>query len=132
MAGITFQISATLAGLTDVKTVLEGVSAVETGGNGSDPFPFPFQDYSEIVGTDLNGAPIKAGLPRCKWHWDWLTREDYAALKAFEGTCYITTNKGDDTYADYLAVLTIPKEPEPMDGHRIGPVDIEFVQMQVQ
>ncbi len=120
----SYKIGDSVETLTDITTLLTETRA--------EPFPAPFQDYAEVVGKDLNGAAIKAGLPRAKWHFDWLTRADYAVLKAYEGVCYIATNEGDDTYANYLAVMSVPEEPEPLAGHRCGPVDVEFTMLEVQ
>ncbi len=119
-----YKIGATLVGLADITTLLTDTQA--------EPFPAAFQDYAEIVGKDLAGAPIKAGLPKAKWHFDWLPRGDYAILKSYAGACYIATNKGDDTYANYKAVMSIPEEPEFLPGHRVGPVDVEFWSLEVQ
>ena len=119
----TFQL-ATLAqgtaGLRDVTELLEG---------GATPMPHTYQAYSDIVGTDLTGAPIMAGLPKATWHWDWLSRADYALLKTYSGGCYVCSNLGDDTFGVFQAVLAIPKEPAPITGRLCGPVDLEFVQM---
>jgi hypothetical protein len=120
----SYKICTTLVGLADITTVLTGTQV--------EPFPAAFQDYAEIVGKDLTGAPIKAGLPKAKWHFDWLTRGDYAILKSYEGVCYIATNEGDDTYGNYKAVMAIPEEPELLQGHRVGPVEVEFWSLELQ
>jgi len=122
----TFQLATLaqgVAGLRDVTELIEG---------GVTPMPHTYQAYSEIVGTDLTGAPIKAGLPKATWRWDWLSRADYALLKAYEGAVYLGTNRGDDTFGVFQAILTIPKEPEPLTGRMCGPVDLEFVMLAEQ
>ncbi len=120
----SYKIASTLLGLADITTLLTDT--------GAEPFPAAFQDYSEIVGKDLTGAPIRAGLPKAKWHFDWLTRDDYATLKSYEGVCYIATNEGDDTYANYKTVMAIPEEPEFLSGHRVGPIEVEFWSLELQ
>ncbi|CAG0948030.1 hypothetical protein ANRL1_04843 [Anaerolineae bacterium] len=112
-----------VAGLTDVREIFS---------ESIQPFPAPFQNYAEIVGNDLNSAPIKLGLPVCHWHFEWLYRDDYALLAAYEGTVYIETDKGAGVFGVYLAVMGIPKEPEPLQGGTCGPVDIEFTMMEAQ
>ncbi len=122
-----YKIGSTLETLTAIEEVL-----TDTDPDGIYPFPFKFRSYAEIVGKDLTGAPIKAGLPFAGWHFEWMSRTDYATLKAFEGVCYLTTNEGDDTFADYQAVMAIPEEPEAVEGHRVGPVDVEFWSLEAQ
>lgn len=110
-----------IGALTDIREILANTAA--------NPFPASYQSFSEVVGTDLNGAVIKAGLPRVTWHWDWLDRADYNALTAFVGRVFIETPDASGTFARYSAVMSIPTEPEPLTMRRCGPVDVLFTML---
>ncbi len=108
--------------------------------DGADPHPSQFVEYAEVVGTDLNGAPIEAGLPRCTWNWSEMDAAGFDAL-----TDYFTTNAGivyiqtrtnvyaSDayTFATYKARMARPRG-ETVPGKRYSGVTIEFTMMELQ
>lgn len=103
----------------------------------AEPFPAPYQDYTEIVGADFNGAPVRAGLPRCSWQWEWLPQADYNVLLGYLGAVYIqtTVDTGDGEYElkTYLATMIQPDAPpERQTGKRRGAVRFDFVAMEEQ
>jgi hypothetical protein len=113
-----------IGALSPVKTVLTTTQA--------DPFPAPHQTFSEVVGNDLNNAPIKAGFARATWHWDWIYRSDYPILEALVGNVYIETKDEGGAWHQYLCLCSIPKEPEPMSMGRCGAVDLELSMLVLQ
>lgn len=77
-----------------------------------------FQEYTDTVGTDLNGMPIEAGFPTASWAWNNpMTQKDYNTLlgyfaSALGSLVYIRTRNnigGSATaYGVYSAVMGRP------------------------
>lgn len=103
-----------------------------------DPATTTYQEYSEVVGEDLDGAPIEAGLPRAAWQWDRLSQAEFDALLDYtdpsaSACVYIRTrvNMGASMpeFATFLAVMHRPQsEPEGRIVHRR--VEVEFTALQ--
>lgn len=72
-----------------------------------------FQEFTTVVGSDLTGAPIEAGLPTATWHWPRLSQTDYNLLVGLIGNVYLRTRNnvggGATTYGDYSAVMARPQ-----------------------
>lgn len=119
-----------VAGLQGICDVLDiGVDPVST-----------FQEYSEVVGNDLNGAPIEAGLPMASWQWDVMTQTDFQRLLNYvsSGTSayvYIRTrnNTGQSGVdaANYLAVMARPAY-EGREGLILRNVTVNFTALVAQ
>lgn len=96
-----------------------------------------YQEYTEIVGQDLNGAAIEAGNPRAAWSWRDLSQAELQYFLDLLGSSmsvyvYIRTRKNTGAllseWGNFLAIMTRPKsEPEGKIVHRN--VTIEFVQL---
>lgn len=96
-----------------------------------------YQEYSEVVGQDLNGANIEAGLPRASWRWAQLSQAEFDALLDFTGGAasapvYIRTrvNTGAllSEWGTFLAVMQRPvSTPAGQIVH--NDVAIDFVAM---
>lgn len=126
-----YYIGATIVGLAAVTGLSD---------DGTDPHPTTFIEYSEIVGTDLNGAPIEAGLPRCTWRWEQLDAKGFDALMDVyvnnSGVVYITTRKNvysgtAYTFANYKARMSRPTG-DTIPGKRYSSVEIQFTALEVQ
>ncbi len=128
---MSYKIGASVAALVEVGTLSD---------DHTDPHPTTFQEYSEIVGTDLNGASIEAGLPRCTWHWDELDAKGFDALcdqfAAASGVRYITTRTNvysgsAYTFQNYLCVMARPKG-ETIPNKRYANVEVQFTMLELQ
>lgn len=120
----TYQLATFAAGsggLANIVTIVDDVAAT--------PFPAPFVPYAEIVGTDLNQAPIKQGLPTCAWHWDFMTQADYVALSAFEGAVYIATRTDQGAFHIYSGTMVITAVPNPRMGRLRDDVNCTFYRL---
>lgn len=106
--------------LRDIRQILTNTKA--------NPYPVRFQN-GVVVGEDLRGAPIRAGLPRLTWHWDWLRRADYGILLDYVGLVYIETVMPNGNSARFRALMSIPEEPETLTMSRCGPVDVLFTML---
>lgn len=119
-----------VAGMHDICNLLNvGIDPVST-----------FQEYTEVIGNDLNGAPIEAGLPQATWAWDVMSQSDFQYLLNFigatgSGSVYVRTrnNSGESGYdfANYLAVMTRPVAEE-REGLLMRGVTVTFLQMEIQ
>lgn len=77
---------------------------------GADPIS-TFQEYTEIIGNDLNGQPIEAGLPQATWTWALMPQKDFEYLLDFTNAhCYIRTRNNSgasgfdfDNYSCYAS-----------------------------
>lgn len=111
--------------LVDVTTLLTDTQA---------PPAFPHPPLLEIVGNDLNNAPVEAGLPSVTWHWDLLTRDDAAALMAFcpgaSAVVYIETRGGDFDFADFKATMCRPTFDGALGG--VADFEIRFLNLEEQ
>lgn len=127
------QIATLAAGVAGLKDLAALLTEIHT-----DPFPAPFQNYTESSATDLAGAPVQSGLPRCWWRWEWLPIADYAMLKRYLGVVYIRTPTDEDDgsgnflYRVYQATMFEEKPPEPISGDMVGPVEFAFVNLEAQ
>lgn len=96
-----------------------------------------YQEYTEVVGQDLNGSNIEAGLPRAAWTWAELSQSEFDAILDLLGTgssayVYIRTrlNTGasDSDFANFLAIMQRPTSTvEGRIVHR--EVEVQFVQL---
>mgnify|MGYP001236361279 CR=1 FL=1 len=119
--GTTYQLchySDTVSGLANIITIVDDVAAT--------PFPATFTPYTAIVGTGLNLATIKQGLPMATWHWDFLTQADYNALMHFEGEVFICTRTDQGTFANYSGTMVMGGVPNPRMGKLRDSVDVSF------
>lgn len=134
-----FKIATLAQGVAGLRNLSELVSG--------DPFPAEFQDYSEVVGTDLNGAPVTAGLPRAKWTWEWLPQFEIDRLLTYcpsdNASVYIRTETMYGTkrkFKIYQATMLKPAlgdielslHGEPALPQHRGPVEIQFVNLVLQ
>jgi hypothetical protein len=99
---------------------------------GAPPNPAPFTPYQQNVGSDLNGAPIWAGLPSARWEWTALPRTDFETLLNFcpngSALVFISTRRNDGTFANFLALMKQPIADAPSLSLRKN-VAIEFVNL---
>lgn len=119
-----------VAGFKDMCTLLDiAIDPVST-----------FQEYSEVVGTDMTGAPIEAGLPMASWAWDVMTQTDFQRLLDYVSSgasayVYIRTrnNTGESGLdcANYLAVMARPSFSE-REGLLVRGVTINFTALVLQ
>lgn len=92
-----------VAGLKDICTLLNvGADPVST-----------FQEYAEIIGNDLNGQPIEAGLPQATWTWALMPQADFEYLLAFTNAhVYIRTRNNSGAsgfdFANYSCYASRP------------------------
>ena len=117
-----------VAGMQDICTLLSV---------GVDP-ESDYQEYADVVGTDLNGAPIEAGFPQTSWRWSMMPQADFQYLLDFvastgNGNVYIRTRKNSGAsgfdFADYLAVVKRPKSGT-RQGLLVRDVLLEFVMLE--
>lgn len=119
-----------IAGLKGICEILDiGVDPIST-----------FTEYSEVVGTDLTGAPIEAGLPQAAWSWDVMTQTDFQRLLDYTSSgasayVYIRTrnNTGESglDFANYLCVMARPQFSE-REGLLVRGVTVNFTALVVQ
>lgn len=115
-----------VAGLKDICNLLSvGIDPTST-----------FQEYTEVVGSDMNSVPIEAGLPVAAWHWDAMSQEDFNRLLGYgPASVYIRTRKNSGTsgydFSTYLAVMKRPVA-EGREGLLIQNVTVEFVALEWQ
>lgn len=126
-----YKIGANVAGLVAVSTL---------SNDATDPHPTQFVEYSEIVGADLNGAPIEAGLPRCVWKWEQMDAKGFDALvdyyTTYGGIVYITTRTNVFastvyTFANYKTRMARPTG-ETIPNKRYQNIEIVFTALEVQ
>lgn len=93
-----------------------------------------FQEFTEVVGADLNSAPIEAGFPTAAWHWDEMPQSDFDRLLGFIGATgsatvyiYTQTNEGSEgcTFATYTAVMHRPTKGDRIETD-VTDVNVEF------
>lgn len=103
---------------------------------GVDPIT-EFTEYSEVIGTDLNDAPIEAGFPRATWEWRVMPQSDFEHLNDFisstgSNPVYICTRKNTGAsgydFANYLAVMRRPKTSG-REGLLVRAVVLEFTML---
>lgn len=91
--------------------------------------------YAEIVGSDLNGAPIEAGFPTATWAWEQMHQGDFNRLLAFIGATgsaavYIRTRNNSGAsgfdFTDYTAIMHRPQAASRV-GLELSEITIEFV-----
>lgn len=119
-----------VAGFKDMCTLLDvGVDPLST-----------FQEYSEVVGTDLTGAPIEAGLPQATWSWDVMTQTDFQRLLDYVSSgasayVYIRTRNNTGAsgldFNNYLCVMARPQFSE-REGLIVRGITVNFTAMVVQ
>lgn len=118
-----------VANLVDIDVLLDTAKA--------DPHPVTYQPWTDVPGDDNLGAPIRAGYPLARWHWDWLPQPDVDILLGYEGSVYVRTDKRTGTireHATFEATLVISDIGEPIRFENgipdvpqaRGPVDVEF------
>ena len=98
-----YQLGATEVGMQSLCDILEERREPES----------TFLEYAEVVGSDLNEAPIEAGFPRASWTWERLSQTDYNILVGYLGTVYIRTRNntggGSEDYTNYSGVMARPQ-----------------------
>lgn len=116
-----------VAGMSDICSLLN---------IGSDP-QSTFQEYTEIVGSDLTGAPIEAGFSIATWTWDRMHQADFdyllnLASDSASASVYIRTRKNAGAsgfdFGNYSAIMKRPKWTS-RDGLTMNGVTVEFVSL---
>ena len=118
-------------GLADLNTIISN-----TDSDGIYPNPTPFTPYTQIVGQDLNGADILAGLPICEWDWSFLFKDDIDALLDYVTNnqptpVYIRTRTYDGSFANFAANMNVPLYDAPVN-RQCKNVKVKFTALVVQ
>lgn len=101
---------------------------------GIDPIS-TFQEFTDKVGVDLNGAPIEAGFATAIWTWDVMPQQDFDYLlglvsngSSAEVTIRTRNNSGASgfDFADYTAIMQRPKAATRI-GIVLKNITVEFV-----
>ena len=98
-----YQLGATEVGMQSLCDILEERREPES----------TFQEFAEVVGSDLNEVPIEAGFPRASLTWVRLSQTDYNTLVSYMGVAYIRTRNnvggGSESYGNYSSVMARPQ-----------------------
>lgn len=118
-----------VAGMKDICSLLNiGIDPIST-----------FLEYTEIVGLDLNNAPIEAGFSVAKWTWEVMPQKDFDYLlnlvsngASAEVTIRTRNNSGASgfDFSDYTAVMQRPKAAA-REGIVLKNISIDFVRLVV-
>ena len=113
-----------VAGMKDICSLLNiGIDPIST-----------FLEYTEIVGLDLNNAPIEAGFSTAKWTWDIMPQKDFDYLlnlvsngASAEVTIRTRNNSGASGYdfQNYSCIMQRPKSAN-REGLLIRNIVVEF------
>lgn len=110
----------------------------------TDPYPTTYQEYTEQLDPDLNGAPIEAGPPVASWHWDWLPQPDIDALQSIcsgaSAQVYMRTRVNTGVQYDWqtftalmlrpaIGDMIAPEAGKPLFPQGRGPVDVQFLNL---
>lgn len=104
-----------------IGTQAGGVAAMKSICNlleiGIDPIS-TFQEFTETVGVDLNGAPIEAGFATAQWTWEIMPQKDFDRLLGLvsngasaDVTIRTRNNSGASgfDFSNYTAIMQRPK-----------------------
>lgn len=84
----------------------------------------PKHTYKPYARTTILGNGRKKGLgyPEATWHWDYVTKDQRDAIRAYVDNLskevFITTRVEDDSYADFSAIMNWVEEEEKDAGRR--------------
>jgi len=96
---------------------------------GIDPIS-TFQEYTDIVGVDLNGQPIEAGFATATWTWEIMPQSDFDRLLEFANARVVIRTRHNSgasgfDFGNYYAYCSRPTAE--VDGLIRRGVEMKFI-----